>query len=116
MAASLLSIMEDSQEIEIDEAKLRFICSKYSIWDHYGITRDHYVRLGEAQKLQMLKGFYKSKLPYTLVRVSCLFAATIVCLLMTVESNTVLIASLTLFTAAVLLTMKKLFLLTKDLY
>ena len=63
MATNLLSIVEGSQEIEIEEAKLRLICSKYNIWDHYGITRDHYVRLGEAEKLQMLKGFYKSKLP-----------------------------------------------------
>ena len=63
MAANLLSIVEGSQEVEIDEAKLRLICSKYNIWDHYGIARDHYVRLGEAEKLQMLKGFYKSKLP-----------------------------------------------------
>ena len=63
MAASLLNIMEDYQEIEIDEAKLRLICSKYNIWDHFGITRGNYVRLGEAEKLQMLKGFYKIKLP-----------------------------------------------------
>ena len=62
MATNRLSIVEGSQEIEIDETKLRLICSKYNIWDHYGITRDHYVRLGEAKKLQMLKGFYKSKL------------------------------------------------------
>ena len=63
MATNLLSSGEGSQETEIDEAKLRLICSKYNMWDHYGITRDHYVRLGEAEKLQMLKGFYKSKLP-----------------------------------------------------
>ena len=116
MATNLLSSMEGSQEIEIDEAKLRLICSKYNIWDRYGITRDHYVRLGEAEKLRMLKGFYKSKLLYTMVRANCLFTAKILCLLMTVEGKTVLIASLTLFTAAVLLTMKKFILLTKDLY
>ena len=58
-----MTIAEDSQEIEIDEVKLRFICSKYKIWDHYGINRDHHVRLGEAEKLQMFKGFYKSNLP-----------------------------------------------------
>ena len=62
MATNRLSIVEGSPEIEIDETKLRLICSKYNILDHYGITRDHYVRLGEAKKLQMLKGFYKSKL------------------------------------------------------
>ena len=63
MTANLLSIMKDSQESEIDEAKLRLICSKYNIWNHYGITRDHYVRLGDAEKPQIPKGFYKSKLP-----------------------------------------------------
>ena len=116
MAANLLNIMEDYQEIEIDEAKLRLICSKYNIWDHFGITRDNYVRLGEAEKLQMLKGFYKSKLPVYFGEGKLFVCCKIVCLLRTVEGNTVLITSLTLFTAAVLLTMKKFFLLTKDLY
>ena len=115
MDTNLLSIGEGSQEIEIDEAKLRLICSKYNIWDHYGITRDHYVRLGEAEKLQMLKGFFKSKVPVYFGE-GKLFVAKIACLLMTVEGKTVLIANLTLFTAAVLLTMKKFFLLTKDIY
>ena len=116
MTANLLSIMEDSQESEIDEAKLRLICSKYNIWNHYGITRDHYVRIDDAEKPQILKGFYKSKLPVYFGEGKLFVCCKIVCLLRTVEGNTVLITSLTLFTAAVLLTMKKFFLLTKDLY
>ena len=39
MVANLLSIAETSQEIQIDEEKLRFICSKVNIWDHFGISK-----------------------------------------------------------------------------
>ena len=76
MAANLLSIAETSHETEIDEEKLRFICSKANIWDHYGISKskaniwDHYGisksqydSLNYDEKLKMLKGFYKNLIP-----------------------------------------------------
>ena len=63
MAANLLSIAETSQENEIDEEKLRFICSKANVWDHFGISRSQYVSLGNDEKLKMLKGFYKALFP-----------------------------------------------------
>ena len=62
MAANLLSIAETSQEIEIDEQKLRFIWSKVNVWDHFGISRCQYVSLGNDEKLKMSKGFYNSLL------------------------------------------------------
>ena len=63
MAANLLSIAETSQEIEIDEEKLIFICSKANVWDHFGISRSQYFSLGNDEKLKMLKGFYKALFP-----------------------------------------------------
>ena len=51
MAANLLSIAEASHEIQIDEEKLRYICSKLNACDHYGIS------LSNQEKLRMLKGF-----------------------------------------------------------
>ena len=63
MVANLLSIAETSQEIQIDEEKLRFICSKVNIWDHFGISKPQNVSLNSDDKLKMLKGFYKSLFP-----------------------------------------------------
>ena len=63
MAANPLSIAETSHETEIDEEKLRFICSKANIWDHYGISKSQYDSLNYDEKLKMLKGFYKNLIP-----------------------------------------------------
>lgn len=57
MAANLLSIAEASHEIQIDEEKLRYICSKLNVCDDYGITKSQYVSLSNQEKLRMLKGF-----------------------------------------------------------
>ena len=54
--------VESSQEIQIDEEKLRFICSKVNIWDHFGISKSRYVSLNSDEKLKMVKGFYESLL------------------------------------------------------
>ena len=103
-------------KIEIGKAKLRLICSRYNIWDHYDITRNHYVRLSEAEKLQMLKGFFKNKLlvyfgeaKFFVCCKNCVFVDG-------GRKQDFLIASLTLYTVPVLLTRKKFFLLTKSLY
>ena len=63
MSSNLLNIVETSQEIQINDEKLRYICSKVNIWDDYGISRSQYVSLSDAEKMKMLKGFYKSLLP-----------------------------------------------------
>ena len=63
MAENLLNIAESSQEIQIDEEKLRFTCSKVNIWKHFGISKSQYVSLNSDEKLKMVKGFYKSLLP-----------------------------------------------------
>lgn len=63
MAANLLSIAEASHEIQIDEEKLRYICSKLNVCDDYGITKSQYVSLSNQEKLRMLKGFKKFFFP-----------------------------------------------------
>ena len=40
--------------------KLKFMCSKANVWDHFGISRSQYVSLADDEKLKMLKGFYKA--------------------------------------------------------
>ena len=56
---SLLSIIEKSEEIHIDEEKLRFIATKVAVWDYFGTTRSQYISLNS----KMLKGCYKNKMP-----------------------------------------------------
>lgn len=63
MASNLLRIVGASQDIEIDEEKLRRLCNKVNIWDHYSISRSQYVSLNDNKKLKILKGFYKNLLP-----------------------------------------------------
>ena len=94
MASNLLSIAETSQEIQIDEEKLRHICSRVNVWDHYGISRSQYVSLSDDEKLKMLKGFYKNLMPVYLVM-----------------ESVALSVKLTLWSPRVFLTMKKFFLM-----
>ena len=63
MASNLLDIAETSQKIEIDEEKLKFMCRKANVWDHFGISRSQYVSLADDEKLEMLKGFSKELSP-----------------------------------------------------
>ena len=58
-----LNIVEQKEEVQIDAEKLRFIASKVTIWDHYGISRSQCVSLSEPQKVTMLKAYYKNLLP-----------------------------------------------------
>ena len=75
MAENLLNIAESSQEIQIDEEKLRFTCSKVNIWEHFSISKSQYVSLNSDEKLKMVKGFYCQ---YTSVMVSVNFVVMIV--------------------------------------
>ena len=40
MASNLLSIVHQESK-PIDEEKLKFICSKCNIWDHFKISREN---------------------------------------------------------------------------
>ena len=73
MAENLLNIAESSQEIQIDKEKLRFICNKVNIWDHFGISKSQYLSLSSDEKLKMVKGFYKSLLPVYFSNGKCQF-------------------------------------------
>ena len=73
MTSNLLSIADTSQEIQIDEEKLRHICSRVNVWDYYGISRSQYVSLSDDEKLKMLKGFYKNIMPVYFGNGKCSF-------------------------------------------
>lgn len=57
MALNLLSIVLQENK-PIDEEKLKFICSKSTIWDHFKITNEHFLSLSESEKIHMLHRFY----------------------------------------------------------
>ena len=57
MASNLLSIVyQESQPIE--EEKLKFICTKHNIWDHFKMSKTEYASFSDDEKMQMLKRFY----------------------------------------------------------
>ena len=44
--------------MQIDEEKLKFICSKHAIWDHFKIFKKEYNSCTDSEKMQMLTRFY----------------------------------------------------------
>ena len=62
MASNLLSIV--SQELKpIDEEKLRIICAKRNIWDHFKMSREHFSSIPEHEQMKMLHRFYNDLEP-----------------------------------------------------
>ena len=57
MASNLLNIVSLEPE-QIDEEKLKFICAKHAIWDHFKISKQDYASRSDSEKIQMLKRFY----------------------------------------------------------
>ena len=56
MASNLLNMAyQDSQQI--DEEKLKFICTKHTIWDHFKMFKEKYVSHSDDEKMQILKIF-----------------------------------------------------------
>lgn len=60
--ANLLGIVNQSQT-PIDEEKLRLLCAKQNIWDHFGLDREDFSSLSEAKQLQMIRKIYFDLLP-----------------------------------------------------
>lgn len=58
MTSNLLHIAESSHEAQIDEEKLRFICSKHNIWDYFKMSKSQYLSYSNNEKMQMLNRFY----------------------------------------------------------
>lgn len=53
-----LALVEQKQEIEIDENKLKHMISIISIWDFFGISQSQYFLLSVKKKTEMLKKYY----------------------------------------------------------
>ena len=62
MALNLLSIVFQETQ-PIDEEKLKFICSKCSVWDHFKVSKENCSRLSEDEQMQVLTRFYNELEP-----------------------------------------------------
>ena len=60
--ANILGIV-NQQQTPIDEEKLRILCSRQNVWDHFGIDREVFSTLSEVKQLQMFRKFYFDNLP-----------------------------------------------------
>ena len=56
MASNLLSIAQQDP-MQINDEKLKFICSKHAIWDHFKIFKQEYNSCTDSKKMQMLTRF-----------------------------------------------------------
>ena len=59
---NILSIV-NQQLTPIEEEKLRILCSRQNVWDHFGIDREVFSTLSKAKQLQMVRKFYFDNLP-----------------------------------------------------
>ena len=48
-----------NQEENFDEEKIKFISTKLSIWDYYGIPQSTYLAYTNEEKSKMFKEYYK---------------------------------------------------------
>ena len=78
MERGLLTTKESSQKFHIDEEKLKYITSKVNIWDHFGISRSHYVSFDNDEELKIVKRFYMDLFQFILKVVSLIFLVLIV--------------------------------------
>ena len=63
MASNLLNIAESSHEAQIDEEKLKFICSKHNMWDYFKMKKSRYLSYSNNEKMQVLNRFYNELVP-----------------------------------------------------
>ena len=60
--ANLLSIVSQKQ-MPIDEEKLRILCSRENVWDHFGLDREVFSTLSGRKQLQIVRKFHFDNLP-----------------------------------------------------
>ena len=86
MASNLLNIVY--QEFQpINKEKLKFICTKHNIWDHFKLSKVQYASYSDHEKMQMLKRFYTDLVPVYYSDGKNFFVARIVCLLVMAQDK-----------------------------
>lgn len=49
--ANILDIVKNQQEQQINKNKLRELCEKKIVWDHFGLDKDDFLNLFELKQL-----------------------------------------------------------------
>ena len=49
--ANILDIVKNQQEQQINKNKLRELCEKKMVWDHFGLDKDNFLNLSESKQL-----------------------------------------------------------------
>lgn len=56
--SSILSIVQQQHQTPIDEDKLRILCARKNVWDHFGLERKNFLSLSDVKQLQLVRKFY----------------------------------------------------------
>ena len=56
--SSILSIVQQQHQTPIDEDKLRILCARRNVWDHFGLERKDFLSLSDAKQLQLVRKLY----------------------------------------------------------
>ena len=56
--SSILSIVQQQHQTPIDEDKLRILCARKNVWNHFGLEREKILSLSDAKQLQLVRKFY----------------------------------------------------------
>ena len=83
---SILEACQQQPQETLDEEKVKFINSKFSIWDPFGIPQSTYLGY-TSEKSRMFKGYYNTLVKYygignlILFIFACVWLISLVCVL-----------------------------------
>ena len=53
-------VTQQQQQQQIDEDKLRELCSRKNVWDHFGLDREDFFNLSEGKQLQLTRFYFEN--------------------------------------------------------
>ena len=56
--ANILDLVKNQQEQQINVNKLRELCEKKNVWDHFGLEKEDFLNLSESKQMQLTSKFY----------------------------------------------------------
>ena len=56
--ANVLDIVKGKEQQQINLNKLRELCSKKNVWDHFGLDKEDFLNLSESNQTQLTSKFY----------------------------------------------------------
>ena len=56
--ANILDIVKGQEQQQINVNKLRELCSKRNVWDHFGLDKEGFLNLSKPKQTQLTSTFY----------------------------------------------------------